>query len=331
MAESLVTLAERSPVVSVVTPVYNGARYLRECMESVLAQTFNDWEYVLLDNASTDGTAEIAREYAQRDRRIRYVRNERTLPLLENWNRSMSLIDARSQYCKVVHADDILFPECLSRMVALASANPSVVIVGAYRIDGTTINMISVPYPQSVVTGRELCERRLLGRMPDVFGSPSSIMYRADMVRARREFYCPDNVHADTAVCFDLLRQGDYGFVHQILTMTRRHAANETTALRRTGSHSIGRLKIAQKFGPDFLGPKQQKFAVDLQLRYHYAFLGANVLRFREPAFRRQQIAMLKECGMELSLPRLAAATAVSWLKSLVRLGARVLSGKPSP
>ncbi|HWH03492.1 MAG TPA: glycosyltransferase family 2 protein, partial [Gemmatimonadales bacterium] len=69
-----------TPLVSVVTPVYNTGKYLAECIESVLAQTFTDFEYVILDNASTDDSPEIIARYARRDPRIRVVRNERLLP-----------------------------------------------------------------------------------------------------------------------------------------------------------------------------------------------------------------------------------------------------------
>ena len=68
----------RSPLVSVVTPVYNGERFLRECIESVLAQTYQHWDYTIVDNSSTDQTSEIAREYAARDSRIRVLRNAET-------------------------------------------------------------------------------------------------------------------------------------------------------------------------------------------------------------------------------------------------------------
>ena len=67
------------PLVSVVTPVYNGAAFVSECIESVLAQTYENWEYVIVDNCSTDGTAEIAAGYASSDPRIRLVANDRFL------------------------------------------------------------------------------------------------------------------------------------------------------------------------------------------------------------------------------------------------------------
>ena len=309
-----------SPLVSVVTPVYNGARFLGECIESVLAQSFTDFEHVILDNASTDDTRTIVEGYAIRDSRIRYRRNCTTVPMLQNWNKAMSLMSSASKYCKVVHADDTLMPDCLARMVDVAEAHPTVVIVGAYRLDGNEINMVSIPSPVRFVEGRELCRRRLLGEWRDLFGSPSSIMYRADRVRERSAFYNLDNPHADTEICFDLLRNGDYGFVHEVLTRSRRHQAAETTQARRMGTHGVARLEIAHRYGGDFLSPAEQRNAVDLQLRFEYRFLGANVVRLvREDAFRRYHFDALRDCGVQPSWPRIVGEAALGAVRNLYR------------
>ena len=74
------------PLVSVVTPFYNTAEFLRECIESVLSQTYSNFEYILVDNQSTDGSAAIAAEFAARDQRIRVVRNERFVDQVPNYN-----------------------------------------------------------------------------------------------------------------------------------------------------------------------------------------------------------------------------------------------------
>ena len=81
-------------LVSIVTPVYNGGRFLRECIESALSQTHGDFEYIILDNASTDDTRAIVQEFAARDGRIRVFRNDHTLPPIENWNRAVALSSA---------------------------------------------------------------------------------------------------------------------------------------------------------------------------------------------------------------------------------------------
>src|SRR5262245_33791133 len=124
------------PLVSVVTPVYNAAEYLQECIESVRAQTYQNWDYTIVDNCSTDGSAAIARRYAAMDSRIRVCRNAHFLPAIPNHNAALREISTASKYCKVVFGDDWLFPECLQRMVVVAEAHPSVGIVGAYCLEG---------------------------------------------------------------------------------------------------------------------------------------------------------------------------------------------------
>ena len=112
------------PLVSVVTPVYNGAKYLVDCIESVLSQSYDNWEYIIIDNCSNDQTGAIAQRYAERDGRIRVQRNDKVLPIIANFNHALRQISPMSMYCKVVCADDWLFPECLERMVGLAESRP---------------------------------------------------------------------------------------------------------------------------------------------------------------------------------------------------------------
>jgi glycosyltransferase involved in cell wall biosynthesis len=107
------------PLVAVLTPVHNGDAYLVQCIESVLAQTYDAWEYVLVDNASTDRTGDILRTYAARDRRIRIHTNDRLVPVIENHNVATRQLSPAARWCKFLCADDLLFPECLERMVAL--------------------------------------------------------------------------------------------------------------------------------------------------------------------------------------------------------------------
>src|SRR5216117_733352 len=83
--------AHATPRVSMAVPVYNGERYLGEALDSLLAQTYHDFELIICDNASTDGTGEIARSYASMDERVRYVRNERNLGLAGNVKRAFQL------------------------------------------------------------------------------------------------------------------------------------------------------------------------------------------------------------------------------------------------
>src|SRR5690348_12279144 len=115
-----------NPLVSVLTPVYNGEQYLEECIQSVLRQTYTNWEYIIADNMSTDRTLEIAETFATRDSRIRVIRGPDFVDLYGNHNRALAHMDRSAAYCKIVHADDWLYPECLTTMVGALEANASV-------------------------------------------------------------------------------------------------------------------------------------------------------------------------------------------------------------
>jgi glycosyltransferase involved in cell wall biosynthesis len=111
--------------VSVCVPAYNAAAYLRQCIESALAQTFGDFELVLVDNASTDDTVAIAHEYARIDRRIGVYQNAQNIGFLGNFNRCLDL--AQGEWLKFLCTDDWLQPTCLERL--LAEARPGVLVM----------------------------------------------------------------------------------------------------------------------------------------------------------------------------------------------------------
>src|SRR2546425_7511126 len=115
-----------TPQVSVAVPVYNGERYLREALDSLLAQTFGDFELIICDNASTDSTGEIARSYVAKDRRVRYVRNERNLGLAGNVRRAFQL--SSGAYFRWHAADDLSGADSLARCVAVLDRHPAVVL-----------------------------------------------------------------------------------------------------------------------------------------------------------------------------------------------------------
>ncbi|HYF53033.1 MAG TPA: glycosyltransferase family A protein, partial [Salinarimonas sp.] len=242
------------PKISVITPVFNGERYLAEAIESVRAQAYTDWEYVISDNCSTDRTLEIARRYAALDPRIRVHEGGSFLPIIANWNRALRQLAPDAKYCKVLHADDRLLPECLERMAAVMEQNANVGIVGAYVLADKAIECDGLPYGQSVWDGREICRNTLLGRYY-LFGSPSSLLLRADLIRARpKGFYNEHNLHADFEICYDLLETCDFGFVHQVLTFTRTHAASMgNTFTRLYNPQLVEYLGMMRKYGPRYL------------------------------------------------------------------------------
>jgi len=303
-------MTDSAPKISVLTPIYNGEAHLDECIESVLSQDYGNFEFVLLDNASTDRTPDILQTYAAKDPRIKLARNETLLPLFENWNHSLSLISSDSDYCKVVHADDLLLSGALREFAACAQSHPEATLIGSYRIDGVGVKMDSIPYPTTVVSGRELARGILLHKTyRDQFGSPSSVMYRSDCIRDAEEFYDPWNEHADTQACFDLLARGDYGFVHQALTYTRRHDGALTPNARIKDTHAVGLLKTLHKKGDLFLTKEELKVAFDRRFRAHYRRLARDFKFLRNSEFRNYHLKSLRSVDRRFNPLRFAYAT----------------------
>lgn len=258
------------PKISVITPVFNGERFLAEAIESVRAQTCPDWEYVISDNCSTDRTLEIAQRYAAVDPRIRVHRADTHLPIIANWNRALRQLSPEAQYCKVLHADDRLLPECLTRMAAVMEADERVGLVGAYVLADKVIECDGLPYGQSVWDGREICRNTLLGRYY-LFGSPSSTMVRADLIRAKPQgFYNESNLHADFEICYEILESHHFGFVHQVLTFTRTHPGSVGNTFSRVyNPQLVEYLGMMRKYGPRFLDqPTYEKLHQDMLRAY---------------------------------------------------------------
>jgi glycosyltransferase involved in cell wall biosynthesis len=300
------------PLVTVLTPVYNGERYLAECIDSVVAQTYQNWEYIILNNCSQDKTLDIATHYAAKDPRIRVVSNDSTVDVISNHNRAFRLMAADSRYCKVVSADDWLLPQCLQQMVPVAEENPSVGIVGGYQLSGGgtdwsdwCIKWAQIPYPSVVIPGRQIGRIYMLGG-PDVYGSPTSLLYRSDLVRSQDQFYPNLTAEADTSACCRCLSHTDYGFVHQVLSYERVHNVRVTTRSRSLNAYVPSRIGDLLTYGAAFLSPEERSRRLSMLFEEYYDFLASSVLRRREREFWSVHERLLSELGYPLSRPKLA-------------------------
>ena len=119
-------MIKADPRVSIGLPVYNAENFLREALDSILAQTFTNFELIICDNASTDNTEKICQEYVAKDQRIHYYRNEQNLGAAINYNRVFEL--SKGEYFKWANHDDLCAPEFLERCVEVLDQHPSVVL-----------------------------------------------------------------------------------------------------------------------------------------------------------------------------------------------------------
>ncbi len=272
------------PLVSVVTPVYNTDMYLAECIESVLRQSYTNYEYIIVNNCSADGSLDIALSYAKKDERIRVVNCDAFVGHIQNHNRALQLISDKSKYCKMVAADDWILPECLSKMVALAETAPSVGIVSSYSIFGPDIRNLGLPFPRSMLSGRETCRLHLINGIY-LFGSPTSLLIRADIARRRAPFFSERSYHPDTEACYEILRDNDFGFVHEILTFMRRDNDSITSARRRFNPDSLSAFVSMYKYGKVYLEKDEYAQHYRRVKERYFRSLGHAYLRNRDPDF----------------------------------------------
>jgi glycosyltransferase involved in cell wall biosynthesis len=288
------------PLVSIVTPVYNGEAFLAECIESVLQQTYRNYEYLIVNNCSTDRTLEIALSYAIKDQRIRVHTTTSFLEVMDNHNGALALISKAAKYCKVVCADDFIFPECIMRMVECAEAHPSVGIVGSYQLSGDHVKWRGVEYPQAMVSGREIGRRVLLTRGPEQagFGTPTSTMYRADLVRSSGKFYPNPSPHSDTSACFKYLQSSDFGFVFQVLSYERKHKNTESYKSAEIHRNLPAIISDILEYGHWYLNSVEYERCLRVAVQEYRRFLAVNYLiGFRGSEFWSYHKNRLDELG----------------------------------
>src|SRR3990172_436771 len=295
------------PLVSVVTPVYNGEKYLAEGIESVAAQTYKNWEYAIVNNCSTDRTREIAERYARMDNRINVYNYEEFVDAIQNHNRALRLISPHSKYCKIVSADDWIYPECIERQAEVAEGHPSVGIVGSFAVSGTKVRGIGLPLKMNFFSGREVCRLRLLGA--NVIGSPTSLLFRADVVRNEKAFFPGSAPNADIAACFRTLQYFDYGYVHQILSFERIHEESVSSGLMGFNPWLVDRIEFLITYGDTYLTPEEFEKRMEELLAVYYEKLAVAVVNFRNSKFWDYHKNRMHGIGIDLSYSRIAKAT----------------------
>ena len=282
-------MSPTEPFVSVVTPVYNTAEFLRPAIESVLAQSYSNFEYIIADNASTDASSEIAHEYERLDRRVRVVDHTEFLGQNGNYNRTMRYISPDAKYCKMVQADDWIYPDALREMVKLMERDPEIAIAGSYQLAGDRVDCRGIycqeaSEPYSIVPGSEACRLYLLNDKY-VFGTPNCQIYRADLVRSRPRFYREDTIHADSEICFEVLGNYKFGFIHMILGSAR--LGNPSLNTTHSDVHMDFRHAyiIMMKYGRLHLTEDEFAYHSERVRKQHYRWLAYNVVRRRDKKF----------------------------------------------
>lgn len=296
--------AGNEPLVAVVTPFYNTDRYLEEAIQSVLRQTYRNFEYLLLDNRSTDRSLAIARHYEALDPRIRVITNTEFLDQDRNCSEAFRLIGPGAKYVKMVMADDWIFPRCLEEMVGVAERAASVGIVSGYCLKGSSILGNGLEWPSELFDGKEIV-RLYLQQDVFLFGSPTTVLFRADVVRNTFPFFESGVPFADTEACCRTLRHWDFGFVHQVLSFLRVEADSISGRVRDYSPNDLHRLIVVRKFGRDFLNDRELEEVNKRITSGYFRMLGLALLTRRDAGFWDYHRWGLATVGVQLRRPAL--------------------------
>jgi glycosyltransferase involved in cell wall biosynthesis len=236
-----------SPRISVCIPVRNGGAFLPLAVDSVLSQSFDDMELIIVDNCSTDGTAEWLERKAAAAGKIRFFRNAADIGLARNFN--ACLAHATGAYVKFLCADDLLLPGSLQRMAAALDAEASATLaVGARRLiddKGATFAVQRYARKNLDIPGAQAINRCLFGK--NYIGEPSAVMFRRSAAtRGFREAF-PHLI--DLEMWFHLLEQGRLISLADEVCAIRRHAAQMTHQNTKSGALLDDNVRLFEQYG----------------------------------------------------------------------------------
>ncbi|MDT8394529.1 MAG: glycosyltransferase family 2 protein [Bacteroidales bacterium] len=221
--------------VSVLMPVYNGEKYLTEAIESVLKQTYIDFEFLAINDGSTDGTEAIIREYARKDSRVRYIANEKNLGLVEALNRGLAI--AGGKYIARMDADDVCHPERFEKQVNFLETHPEVTVCGtSYKCFGAkdTTHMLPVEHEAikaSLIFGSVICH-------PSVF-------FRNSYLRKEKLRYLQETFPAeDYKIWVMAAKSGRLHNIPEVLLYYREHPAQISTVNDRWQKAQTDKIRL---------------------------------------------------------------------------------------
>lgn len=194
--DALIGAADRQPLVSVIMPAYNAEKYIGEAIASVRAQTYENWNLLILDDGSADRTAEIAQGYAQLDARIRVLRNPQNMGVARTRNRGFDL--AQGEWIALLDSDDRWRAQKLEKQLALAVRSGAELLYTSYALFTDAEREMNVYHVPPMTD-----YRRMLGE--NVIGCSTVLLHRSLLERFR---FREDVFHEDYALWLAILRGG---------------------------------------------------------------------------------------------------------------------------
>ncbi len=245
--EQMVASSKKRVKVSVCIPTFNYGRFISNAIDSVILQTFQDFELIVVDNCSTDNTKEIVERYVTFDRRIKFFSNNANFGMVENWNRCLHY--ATGEYVKILCADDLLAPICLEKSVSVLDNYPDVAIVTSARKIATEslepIDVLSHFNKFEIRSGVEIIRRCLVSDVKNIVGEPTAVLFRNK--DAKRGFDTRYKQIVDLEMWLHLLERGAFAYIPEELCLIRQHESQATQESIRNPSYMQNDVNLIRK------------------------------------------------------------------------------------
>lgn len=226
-----------NPKVSVLIPAYNYAHYLSEAIDSVLGQTYKNFELIVVDNCSTDNTEEIVNNYAKHDTRIKFVRNQENIGMYRNYNQALLL--ATGDYIKFLNADDKFEPTLLEKFVNILENDTTIsVLTSCRQYFGSKNDVLIPPFKGKVESTTAILSSLKKGNW---IGEPTTVMFRRENLNLGL-FDISLLMFADQDMWLRHLRVGNLYVIDEVLSYFRIHEEQGTVNLTDDSSKRLFNL-----------------------------------------------------------------------------------------
>lgn len=232
-----------TPTISVLMPAYNAEKYIREAIDSILAQTFTDFEFIIINDGSTDKTEELILQNT--DPRIRYYKNDQNLGIVGTLNRGLEL--CRGKYIARMDADDIALPERFAKQVAHMDANPNLVACGAQYVCFGEKGFAKSPVQNAIAADDVRVDMLHFSQISHPLIMMRASVFRDTSLRYRQEYYGAEDYKLFT----EMLAFGDMDNIPEVLLHYRinENGISVTSAERQQRLSQQIKLEYAAEMG----------------------------------------------------------------------------------
>lgn len=276
---SSIGLSQNKPLVSVCIPAYNNERFFKSTIQSVLDQTYDNWELIIADDVSSDSSFEIARSF--NDKRIIVSQNKINLGLVGNWNNVVS--EAKGEFVKLLGGDDLLSPDCLEKQVAIFQSNkyPTVSLVTSYRTlindEGRELMIRKLPFMSGLISSQKAVSWNFLYGT-NIIGEPIVGLFRRSVFSKIGKYDESNPYLVDLDFWVRVLLTGDLYIIPESLSSFRISKGSMTSQLKNN------QAQLFRRFAKKMVNDK--RFNVNT-LHYYFSCLIASVMQILRRSYTR--------------------------------------------